>query len=101
MFVLNPSRNWMQSVSCLTLIQIAAGLAQGDHSQTCNRPCPRACVADEADQWDFYHYTASLAVCAEPILLDFNLFKTTGNDSTSSDLVKRACTLGDATTSAI
>ncbi|KAH6679952.1 killer toxin subunits alpha/beta [Plectosphaerella plurivora] len=61
------------------------------------KPCPVSCEkSPEVADWTVYHETTRLAVCDQPMLLDFHLYNPINDPSTSISI--RACTVGNADT---
>ena len=76
-----------------------AAISHFERAQRNSRPCPRACEdSRDPGDWSHYHAVERLAVCDEPMLLDFSLYNPINDDST--DVTIRACTLGDASSEA-
>ncbi|KAH8667088.1 hypothetical protein BX600DRAFT_412924 [Xylariales sp. PMI_506] len=56
------------------------------------QPCPAVCEKGrELSDWTFYHDIDRLAVCDQPIMLDFNIY--TALDDPCSDVTIRSCTV--------
>ncbi|KAH6874030.1 glycoside hydrolase superfamily, partial [Thelonectria olida] len=74
---------------------VTEALSQFERLQLNSRPCPRSCDASKnPNEWSFYHDIQQLAVCNEPLLLDYNLL--TSFEDPNTDITIRACTLGNA-----
>ncbi|KAM0254537.1 hypothetical protein ACHAQJ_006697 [Trichoderma viride] len=75
---------------------VTEALSQFERLQLNSRPCPRSCDdSRNPNEWSFYHDIRELAVCNEPLLLDYNLL--TSFDDPNTDITIRTCTLGNAT----
>jgi hypothetical protein len=60
-------------------------------------PCPVSCEkSPNVADWTVYHETTRLAVCDQPMLLDFHLYNPINDPSTAISI--RACTVGNADT---
>lgn len=61
------------------------------------QPCPAVCEpGSNLSDWTFYHDVNRLAVCDQPVLLDFNVY--TPVDDPCTDVTMRACTVANTTT---
>ncbi|KAL2864282.1 uncharacterized protein BJX67DRAFT_225561 [Aspergillus lucknowensis] len=83
----------MRAVSQKALAFVAGALLANPVAALRNNvePCPKACsVSSNPFNWFDYHSTARLAVCKEPMLLDFSLYNAL--NQTNSDWTFLACT---------
>jgi len=97
------AKNWLAAVAA-----VAAGAAAKApyQSQIVNRPsanyipvrpCPDSCIRGTTpSNWTVFHDTNSLAICSEPLLVDFSIW--TPLDKPNVDVTLRTCTSGNADT---
>ncbi|KAH7040896.1 heterokaryon incompatibility protein-domain-containing protein [Microdochium trichocladiopsis] len=90
---------WLQLLLLAVPLSSAQTLSQFEQFQNLAKPCPGARKSGvPPSNWTFYHDIDSLSVCAEPVLLDYNLY--TDLLTEGAHLTIRACTLGDAASEA-
>ncbi|ORY57858.1 killer toxin alpha/beta [Pseudomassariella vexata] len=58
------------------------------------KPCPASCAGQKPENWTVYSDFDRLAVCNQPLLLDFSIYNDVLNPNTDTKL--RVCTDGDA-----
>lgn len=76
------------------LYQVAALLDNDDLFRSNLEPCPAVCAAGNGPRnWTVYHKTSQIALCDQPVLLDFTIHNQI--DDPNSDVTIRACTMGN------
>lgn len=94
-FILFAMHLYLIIFSFLSLLyQVAALLDNDDLFRSNLEPCPAVCAAGSGPRnWTVYHKTSQLALCGQPVLLDFAIHNQI--DDPNSDVTIRACTMGD------